>query len=256
MKKMSVYKCPFCNKQYRQKQSLYDHMEEIHKEQLNGLPAAQVFFNYTYNKQYGLCIVCKKNYTKFNLIKERYERICENPECKKKYHDMFVQRMKKRYGNDVYSRMKDPNVQKDMLSKRKISGTYTWSSNNKFKFTYTGSYEKEFLEFMDIFLNWSPEDLFAPSPITIPYEYQGKKHFYISDFFIPSLNLIIECKSFENKHYREREIEIEKIKDNAVIKEGYNYFKVHDKTYDDFFEYLMKLIQDINSGKIKIPNNK
>lgn len=251
MQKMSSYKCPFCSKSYKQKVSLYNHMEEEHEEQLEGLPPAQVFFNFIYKKKFGLCIICKKNHTKFNLIKERYERLCDDPKCHEKYKKMFQERMKKRYGDDIYKRMRNPEVQKQMLVNRKISGTYTWSSNPKFKFTYTGTYEEEFLKFLDTFLNWNPEDLFSPSPIVFKYKYEGKEHFYIPDFYIPSLNFLVEVKSFENKHYRERDIEIEKIKDKTVIEEGYNYFKVHDKTYDDFFNYLMDLINKINEGELK-----
>jgi hypothetical protein len=128
-----------------------------------------------------------------------------------------------------------------MLSNRKISGTYTWSHDPRFKFSYTGSYEKEFLEFMDVFLNWNPEDLFSPCPFVIEYVYEGKKHFYIPDFYIPSLNLVLEIKSFENKHYRQRDIRQEKAKDLAIRNKKYNYFKIHDKYYDDFFDYLTKL---------------
>lgn len=252
MKKLSIYKCPFCDKKYKQKESLYSHMEKEHEEQLDGLPAAQVFFNFIYNKKFGLCIICKKNHTKFNLIKERYERLCDDPKCHKKYHEQFKERMKKKHGEDVYKRMRDPEVQKEMLSKRKISGTYTWSSNPNFKFKYTGSYELEFLQFLDTFLNWNPEDLFCPCPIIFKYKFESKEHFYIPDFYIPSLNMIIEVKSFENNHYRARDIEMEKLKDKAVKEdpEKYNYFKVHDKEYDDFFDYLIEVINKINEKEL------
>ena len=250
MKKLNSYKCPFCSKEYKDKDNLYSHMESQHEEQLDGLPPAQVFFNFIYKKKYSLCIICRKNHTRFNLIKERYERLCDDPKCHEKYKEQFRNNMKKKYGNDIYKRMNDPKTQKEMLSKRKISGVYTWSTNKKFKFTYTGSYELEFLKFLDTFLNWNPEDLFFPSPVVFKYQYEGKEHFYIPDCFIPSLNLIIEVKSFTNNHYRKRDIEIEKLKDQEVEKSTYNYFKVHDKTYDDFFNYLLNLIDKINEKEL------
>lgn len=233
----NVFKCQFCDKKYVKKPSLYTHMETEHKEQLNGLPPAQIYFNFKNKKEGGKCIMCGKP-TQFNLMTEKYDRIC-SAKCKEDYSKMFKQRMLKKYGKTTL--LNDAEVQKKMLASRKISGTYEWSSDPNFKFTYTGTYEHEFLEFLDIFLNWSPKDLHSPCPFVIEYQYKGKRHFYIPDFYIPSLNLVIEVKSFENKHYRERDIEQEKAKDLAVKKGKYNYFKVHDKYYDDFFDYLIKL---------------
>jgi hypothetical protein len=234
-----TYKCPFCDKKYVEKQALYNHMEKEHKEQLNGLPPAQVYFNYKNKKDHGSCIICGKN-TKFNLQKERYERLCDNPKCKEAYRQQFLNRMRKTYGKDTL--LNDEEQQKKMLANRKISGEYVWSTNSKFKFTYVGQYEKEFLEFMDLFMNWTPSDLFAPAPVCVPYTYGGKKHLYYPDFYVPSLNLIIEIKAYDNKHYRERDIEIEKTKDRAMQKSEYNYAKVHDKQYDEFFKYIKELI--------------
>ena len=82
--------------------------------------------------------------------------------------------------------LNDPAQQKIMLSHRSISGYYVWR-DYKHKSSYTGSYEKAFLEFLDLDLNFDPEDVMSPSPHTYYYEYEGKKHFYIPDFFIPSL---------------------------------------------------------------------
>lgn len=233
----TTFKCPFCEKKYVQKPSLYTHMDKEHKEQLNGLQPAQVYFNFKNKKDGGKCIMCGKP-TPFNFTTEKYERICSK-KCKDAYARQFKERMMKKYGKTTL--LNSPEVQKKMLANRKISGTYEWSEQPEYKFAYTGSYELDFLQFLDVFMNWNPNDLHAPCPFVIEYMYKGKKHFYIPDFYIPSLNLVIEVKSFENKHYRERDVQQEKAKDLAVKKGKYNYFKVHDKYYDDFFEYLTKL---------------
>lgn len=239
-----IFHCPFCEKKYvNSKQSLYTHMEKTHKEQLNGLSPAQIYFNFKNKKTSGHCIICKKE-TKFNEQTERYERLCDNPKCKEIYIKQFKERMMKKYGKTTL--LNDEEQQKKMLANRKISGEYKWSKPPYTIFKYTGTYEKEFLEFMDIFLNWDSKDLFAPSPITFKYKYDNKEHFYIPDFYIESLNLIIEVKSFENNHYRQRDIGKEKAKDLVVQKENYNYFKVHDKYYDDFFNYLLNLKDNSN----------
>lgn len=229
------YKCPFCDNKYLEKNYLYRHMELKHKEQLNNLPASQVYFNNKYNKKYGKCIICGKP-TDWNLITEKYERLCHNPECKKKYVNMFRERMLKKYNKTTL--LNDPDVQKNMLANRKISGEYIWS-DGKTKTKYTGSYEKDFLEFMDTFVHYPPNDLIMPAPQIFYYKYNGKSHFYIPDAYLTSINTIIEIKSFDNKHYRERDINIEKIKDNVVKKSIYNYIKIGNKDYEDFFNYLL-----------------
>lgn len=235
-----TFKCPFCSLKYVHKPSLYTHMEKEHKEQLDGLTPAHVYFNFKNKKDHGECIICH-NETKFNEQTERYDRLCDNPKCKETYREQFKKRMQKKYGKVTL--LNDPEQQKKMLEKRKISGEYTWSKPPHTKIKYTGTYEKEFLEFLDIFMNWETKDIFAPSPIIFKYKYNNKDHFYIPDFYLASLNLIIEVKSYNNKHYRERDINIEKIKDKVVLndKGNYNYIKVHDKNYDDFFNELIEL---------------
>lgn len=233
---METFRCPFCPSKYINKIALYNHIEKDHVIQLQGLSPAQIYFNYKYKKTSGKCIVCGKP-TKFNESTERYERI-DSEKCKVRYREIFKERMIKKYNKETL--LNDPEIQKKMLANRKISGVYKWSKGD-YKFVYTGSYEKDFLEFLDIFMNLEPSDIFAPAPQIFEYKYNGKKHFYIPDFYIQSLNLLIEIKASNNNHYRLRDIEIEKIKDSIINKTSYNYFKVMDKKYDDFFDYLIKL---------------
>lgn len=239
---MKTFNCPFCDAKYVDKSRLYNHLKDKHKEQLEGLSPAQVYFNNKYNKTSGKCIICTKS-TTWNETTERYERICDRKEthCREKYREMFKERMMRVHGKTTL--LNDPEMQKKMLDNRKISGEYTWS-DCKTKTKYTGTYEHEFLEFLDIFLKFPPSDIMSPAPQVFDYTYKGKKHFYIPDFYISSINTIIEIKSFENKHYRARDIGQEKAKDNVVMKSKFNYIKVHDKQYDEFFNYLLKFKND------------
>jgi hypothetical protein len=216
-------------------------MDKVHDGQLGGISPAQYYFNHKYKKTGGKCIICQKS-TKWNESTERYERICDRKEtnCKEKYREMFRKRMIKVHGKD--NLLNDPEVQKKMLDARKISGEYTWRDGSKTK--YTGTYEKEFLEFLDVFLHFEPSDVISPAPQVFYYEYEGKKRFYMPDFYISSINTIVEIKSFDNKHYRARDIGQEKAKDKAVIKSKFNFIKVHDKEYDEFFNYLLKFKND------------
>ena len=95
------FKCPFCSKHYVTKQSLYDHIDGNHHEQLNGLTPAHYYFNYKNHKTEGKCVICKKP-TQFNETTERYERFCSN-KCKEIYRKQFQERMIKKYGKDNVS---------------------------------------------------------------------------------------------------------------------------------------------------------
>ena len=134
-----------------------------------------------------------------------------------------------------------------MLASRGISGDYL-SSDGKTKKSYTGSYEHDFLRFLDVDLEWhNPGDIMSPAPMIFDYvDDTGKPRFYIPDFYITSLNLIIEIKASDNKHYRERDIEDEKKKDKILEKQRkYNYMKIFDKKYDNFLAYLQKIKEEI-----------
>jgi hypothetical protein len=215
-------------------------MDDFHKEVLNGLHPAQVYFNlqnkYPATKGNGKCIIDNKP-TTFNITTERYDRLCSD-ECREKYRKQFAERMMSRYGKT--SLTDEPDQQNKMLAARKISGIYKWK-NGIDETKYVGTYEKDFLEFLDLLMNWDdPSDIISPSPVVISYEFEGKPHFYIPDFYITSLNMIVEVKSEDNKHYRARDLEQEKAKDMALINtKEYVFFKIYDKKYAEFFQYVL-----------------
>jgi hypothetical protein len=246
---MENFKCPLCKKSYVVKDALYDHMQSEHAEDLHGLPAAQIYFNfknrYDLNKQHGKCVMTGKP-TKFNLTTERYERFADE-NARLAYREYFRKNMIKRYGKDML--LDEPDQQKKMLANRGISGVYTWTSGHTS--TYTGSYERKFLEFLDLQLHWeNPGDIMSPSPVVFPYKdgKGGVQRFHIPDFYISSLNLIINVKSSDNQHYRLRDIETEMAQDKAIENSKYNYLKL----YDNNFERFLEIIHDIN----KAPKNK
>lgn len=239
MAKVNKFKCPFCNKIYTDKRVLYNHMEKDHPNTIpSGMSPAQYYFNHKYKKEHGSCIMCKKE-TKWNEQAGRYERLCSK-KCEEAYREMFRKRMKAA-NKDPDTWMKRPEVQKKMLENRKISGKYKWSDGSK-EFVYTGTYEQEFLEFMDIFMHWPSSDIMSPAPQIFPYKIDGVDHFYIPDAYIPSLDLILEIKSSTNAHYRARDINIEKTKDMILEKSEHKYFKIFDKKYDDFFNFILEII--------------
>jgi hypothetical protein len=97
----------------------------------------------------------------------------------------------------------------------------------KFKDTniwYQGSYE---LDFLEKYYAKFPDITRGPA---IKYYMNEKTKVYFPDFYIPSLNLIIECKSDYYYHLR-KEMNIEKKK--ATISNGFNYLMILDKNYSE-----------------------
>ena len=236
-----IYNCPFCESKFYKKDSLYEHMEEEHDELLHGLPASQVYFNHKYNKKGGKCIICGKP-TKWNEKTEKYERLCTDKICRDKYRKLFIERMRKVHGKDTL--LNDPEQQKKMLEGRHISGVYEWENRHRHK--YVGSYEYDLLEFLETFLSWeNPNDIIMPSPLVVEYEYDGKKHFYLPDVMISSINLHIEVKG-TNNHYQKRDKDKEKAKDKAIekvlkkFKPKQVYLKIVDKDYQPLIDLLIR----------------
>lgn len=244
----TIYKCPYCDKKYvatdkskqaNAKKSLYEHMECNHHDMLNNRTPAQVYFNHKYNKSAGKCVICGKE-TEWNEATERYNRFC-SVKCKNEYCRLFKQRMKEKYGSEHI--LNDPDQQKKMLANRKISGSYKWHDGSG-EVHYVGTYEREFLEFLDLVMEFKVVDVIEPAPQVFYYEYENRKHFYIPDFYIPSLNLLIEIKDTTNKHHKIVAVDRKKeaIKDDLMAKQKeYNYVKVTDKDYSIFLNYLINL---------------
>ena len=157
--------------------------------------------------------------------------------------------MIKKYGK--VSLCDDPEQQRKMLRARHISGQYQFKDGGKVD--YVGSYEKDFLKMMDMFLRFKSSDIMAPSPHTYSYQYEGETHFYIPDFFIPDLNLEVEIKDETTTHPKFLAVDKvkEKLKDDvlASIKE-INYIKVTDKKYDKFFDLLNSLKDGIEDKDV------
>ena len=242
-----IYKCKFCdfsimdnhlNKSEKSaKHRMGLHYETVHSKLLPKDMDGFRFFYFTQTKKdHGSCIECHSP-TKFNRLSMKYSRFCDNPECKKKYKEERDRRMMKVYGKKYVT--DDMDFQKKMLANRRISGTYQWRDGKEFG--YVGSYERDFLRFLDQELKWQSSDLFVPSPHTYKYKYKDKDHFYIPDFFIPSLNLEIEIKDDGSaKKIGEDTRNKEKLKDELMKSKvnTLNYLKIINKDYSEFKKLL------------------
>lgn len=241
---MKSIKCRLCGERVT-RLSYGKHLIKKHSSTVDesGMDAEHLAFFLRTGKEKGVCIM--KKYvpschvdTGFNPKTNKLHRLCGHPACAQAYREQFKKRMKKTHGK--VHLLNEPAQQQKMLASRKISGTYKFQDGKEFP--YTGSYEKDMLEFLDLELNWPSADIVdAGDEFVFQYELDGDIHYYIPDKIIPSLGpLILEIKSKENKHYRLREKEsgMEDAKREAVQKTGYPYLMVADKNYGEFMQYL------------------
>lgn len=237
------FKCKFCDSIFFSLDQYSAHIEKKHNEMIpeDMVPNQFVYFLNT-GKTHGNCVVCK-NKTTWNEKTNKYNRFCKNPNCKDKYRELFKKRMIGKYGK--VHLLNDAEQQKKMLANRSISGEYVWR-DRVHKSSYTGSYEKEFLIFLDKILNFDPEDVMSPSPHTYYYKYENQTHFYIPDFFIPSIGVEIEIKDGgdnPNMHHKIQAVDKvkEKLKDDVMMNNEFHYIKIVNKENMKFVEFLTRL---------------
>lgn len=246
------HKCTFCNFQTDDIVAAGQHYDTAHNTLIPEGMSGEHFAYYVYSgRKSGRCVVCHKP-TRFNEKTHKYHRIC-SAKCKRKYGEI--------------KKLNNPKVQEEMLANRSISGEYTWStvddSGTRPVYRYTGSYELDFVRYMDTIKHWSPNDLMMPCPYLFKYRYDGQDRFYIPDAYIPSLDLVIEIKDGDPnnpEHHANHHPDImrvnrvkEKLKKEAVIRSGHTYTKIYNKDYRQFElyirteknQYLQESIDDI-----------
>lgn len=249
---MKIYRCQHCQfnvpvnpsmskkEKIGAKQKMGRHYDTQHKMLLPpDMDGYRWFYYLLTKKQRGSCVECH-NETDFNRNSMKYSRFCNNPQCKQKYKEERDKRMMDKHGK--IHLLDDPEMQKKMQAGRKISGIYTWSDKSA-QFSYVGTYELDFLKYLDLVKRWPSSDLFSPSPHTYVYEYENESHYYMPDFFIPSLSLEIEIKSSErmqNQNQQSREKEIIKDKMMRGLGNIVNYILILNKNYTEFDNLLVR----------------
>ena len=243
------YKCPYCEKRLIRK-DLITHIDRSHKELIpENYTAARLVYNQVNKVDHGKCRVCGKS-TTWSEKSGRYDVLCGDPKCKEHMREEYKKNMLRVRG--TYNILNDPEQQKKMLANRSISGQYKFQDGGVL--TYTGSYEKKCLEFMDIVMQIPSKDILSPGP-TLEYEYNGEKHFYITDFYYIPYNLIIEVKdggdnlntkdSASMKASREKTIE----KEHLITDRGeYNYIRLTNNNFAQLIEVFMIIKEKLLEG--------
>lgn len=229
---MKTYTFPLDGKKFTEKAKLLEHINENYPHMLNDdMSAKRLYFNLKNKKVEGKCVISGKP-TKFNEETEKYERFHSDRE-KELYRKQFTERMVNSYGK--VHLLDSPERQKMMLDSRKISMEYKWL-NGKIT-TVTSKYEYDFLAYVESHFKLT-YDTFAPPP-TFYYKDDSVERFYLPDFFIPSLNLIIEVKG-TNNHYQARDKYKEELKKKAVLLKKFNFIQINDKDYSEFNNFYKK----------------
>ena len=256
MASKKIIHCKFCDKLCDYEAQYADHIEKKHFDMIiPGMVPRQFVYYLRTGRTHGSCVICKSP-TEWNDKTNKYHRFCKNPKCKEKYRETFKNRMIGKYGKVILC--DDPEVQRKMLAARKISGKYQFSDRNpNHVITYTGSYEHDFLIFLDLTLDFPFEDIMSPSPHTFFYMYEGVQHFYIPDMYIPSLNVEIEIKDGGvNPNMHPKIVAVDKVKEHLkdeVMKDPkipFNYLKIVNKEYAKFFKFL-ETAKDYDRNNIK-----
>ena len=247
MMKVKYYKCPACAKKFKTLNAWGKHLDSIHPgTRPEGYSISRYFYYIKTGKEHGSCRTCKKP-TSWNEQSMKYNQYCDDPKCKEAYVKIAKTRMIGKYGK--VHLLNDPNIQKKMLSHRKIASKFRFYDGTEFE--YVGSYEKQFLILLNT-LGWCTNDLIAPSPHVYYYDYknendlkehQGEK-FYIPDFYIPSMNLEIEIKqqTSTNEEFNKINRVKERLKDEVMASNKHvNYLKINDNDFAPFFQFIMDM---------------
>ena len=206
----------------------------------------------------------------YKTCKERYgvEHALQSDELKKKRHDTMIERhgsanvlnfestkktMIEKYGtskamhsseikNRLYETMinkygvKFPYQNQEIFKKAQTSGERAHYYKDT-DLIYRGSFELDFLEHYY-------DKIDIAKPMTFDYEHNGALHKYIPDFYIPSLDLVIEIKSsYYFKKYKEKCIS----KAAAVERAGHEFLFIFDKDYT-VFEFILSQINNKNKS--------
>jgi hypothetical protein len=255
IKETYLFICKECNEKFKTSLKLSHHIIKIHelknyydshlKKEGEGICQICGHETQFYNRMdLGYRDCCSKkcadeyrwsNCKKTNMIKHKVENPYQIDEVKKNIKKSMMKKygtknnmqsekgkeeyklaINKKYGVDWPTQNKKilERGQKSAKTLKRFRNTELW---------YQGTYE---LDFLNKYYDKYPNLQRGPS---IRYIYNGKNKVYHPDFYIPSLNLIIEIKS---TWILNRDIEIGE-KKKATISNGFKYIMIIDKDYSN-----------------------
>ena len=255
---VGLFICEECGKECKDKTVL-----SIHNIKIHHISVKEYFDKWIKEKGDDICVICG-NITKLIRNDVSYKKCCCK-KCENIYSgirtkeaifekfgvenvyqlESIKEKCKKvkfnKYGDEKYqnrNKIEQTNLERYGV-KTPFQNEVVWNKTQinslrikKFRNTniwYQGTYE---LNFLNKYYDKYPEIQRGPS---IKYSFDNINKLYYPDFYIPSLNLIIEIKS--NYWYRIHKLNILE-KEKATISNGFNYIIIIDKNYYKFDLYL------------------
>ena len=246
-----IYKCPYCDfKGIRS--DLVEHVDKQHADLLpEGYTADRAVYDFVNGKNYNTCMICGTKVYEWNEKCGRYKNLCSNPKCREEVRRIALERHIKVHNKPTL--LDDPIHQEKMLAARKISGMYKFTDGGSC--SYTGTYERKALEFMDKVMEIPSTDIQSPGPI-LEYKFDGKIHHWIVDFLYIPGNLLIEVKdggSNPNNRtmttYREKQVAKEKMITDLGT---FNYVRLTNNQ----FEQLLAILAEMKNEALVSDNPK
>ena len=227
-----IFIFPLDKAKFNTKGAMYSYIEETYPQMLSeSMPPSRLYFNLKYKKTVGKCVMTGRP-TEWNNVTERYDRFYDE-KAREAYREMFKRRMLSKFGK--YHILDNPEQQKKMLDNRGISIEYKWANGEIT--TVNSKLEEKFLLYLEATYKFN-RHCFMEAP-TIYYKLDnGTSTFYLPDFYIPSLNLIVEIKG-SNPHYQERDSYKEKLKEQYTRGEGFNFVQINDENYLEFNTFFL-----------------
>lgn len=163
----------------------------------------------------------KEKCKKIHLEKLGVENPSQSEKIKKKKEQTCLKNHGVKYGQQNKEIFEKTQKTRWNLKKYKDTNIY-----------YRGTYEFDFLE---NFYDKYPD---IENGKGIKYFFEDNQHYYFPDFYIPSLNLIVEVK---NSYLVKRYTNNIKAKEKATIINSFKYIMIIDKKYNDFNKFIENL---------------
>jgi len=229
--------CEECEKSFKNLIALISHITQIHRNKKD------YFDKWLKEPSDGICLNCGKQTQWHGRLprggyKDFCDRKCRNEygvseESKEKIRKTLKETCLQKYNSTSF--VSSSNFKKKILEKYNVKNPIqnqdilekNFKKSKKIQYYkdshiyFQGLYEFDFLE---KYYNKFPDIERGP---TITYKNNKK---YFSDFYIPSLNLVIEIKSSWTYKLDENIKEKEK----ATVANGFNYIMIIDKDYSNF----------------------
>jgi len=170
-----------------------------------------------------------EHYTTTDEYKEKSKKTClekynvDNPSKFKQFQKQKEETLMKNYG------VSNPSQSSILFEKSQKSGKRI-KLHKETQLYYRGTYELDFLNFCyknNITIEKGP---------SICFEYNNKKKYYHSDFFLSKYNLICEIKS---DYYYEKYLDLNLKKEKETIKLKYNFIFIINKNYNNFLKMII-----------------